>query len=68
MKTEQSLQKSITACIIDVETYGLLVANCASDLQKAFAGGTMAEMRTYLDKLTKAVHEYNAYHNCLTTQ
>lgn len=67
MKTEENLRKSMTASIMEVETYGLLVANCAGELQEQFTGKTMSEMRGYLDKLTKAVHEYNAYYNCLYT-
>ena len=68
MKTEASLQKSTLARIDEVEYLALLVAQCATDLREKFDGKTMNEMRGYSHRLTQALHEYNAYHNCLTTQ
>lgn len=69
MKTEQSLKRCILASLktslrahssIGVELKSL--AESRHDI-----ANVMPELRTQLAELEKAVHELNAYHNCLVT-
>ena len=69
MKTEQSLKRSVLASLKTAQDSGNVVMESLDHLMYAESdlGKVMPTLRKHLAELTKAVHELNAYHNCLTT-
>lgn len=70
MKSEQSLKRCILASLKTAGTagHGVLESLDHLMLREPDLGKVMPVLREHLAELNKAVHELNAYHNCLTTE
>lgn len=70
MKSEHGLQRSILASLKTAVRANTGISDSLTTLVEIRhdIGNVMPDLRTQLAELTKAVHELNAYHNCLTTE
>ena len=69
MKSEQSLKGSILASLKKAKGSNMLIFDALDELTESRhdISNVMPELRTQLAELEKAIHELNAYHNCLVT-
>lgn len=67
MKSETSLSKSADASLKEAIKGCTQLLNDLRLLQKGDTARFMPRVRQELAELNKAVHEFNAYHNALTT-
>lgn len=69
MKTKQSLSKSARHRLLDAISHAAQIDLLLTEIKEgADVAEQMPKIRAKLPLLNQAVHEFNAYHNALTTE